>query len=370
MCVSTKEETRILRGKTQKRRAGLKWPLQDKADCSVGRICHLFPKIKYLGTWVSFYLRNDHDVAKRLAASNSSMWYLSKKWEDKNVDTYSKYMLFQAVLCNLLLWGCESWALRKYLLSSPEVFLNMGIRRTLKIKMGQVIDQHIKNFNTRDVLQHPDGLEPDQISSTQLTWQAIPTRGAVQKGTNRWGTPEPPPRCKGCRIQVPAGRLNTRHYASENCKHGEERRRWHETLQRCFNVSRVSFHINAETLTPLESFPYLGPKIEYNNSNWVVVYPNMRKAGRWWIMIMRVLVKTGSTVRARGFQFPCSQNCETRNFFAQNIPETIDGLKSQLTRVPDVGPSTDGDTIWLKSYSTRVSGVCPSTNAETIRLES
>ena len=24
------------------------------------------------------------------------------------------------------------------------------------------------------------------------------------------------------------------------------------------------------------------------------------------------------------FQFPCSQNCETRNLFAQNMPETID----------------------------------------------
>ena len=23
-------------------------------------------------------------------------------------------------------------------------------------------------------------------------------------------------------------------------------------------------------------------------------------------------------------QFPCFQNCETRNFFAQNMPETID----------------------------------------------
>ena len=27
-------------------------------------------------------------------------------------------------------------------------------------------------------------------------------------------------------------------------------------------------------------------------------------------------------------QFPCSQNCETRNFFAQNMPKTIDLLES------------------------------------------
>ena len=79
-------------------------------------------------------------------------------------------------------------------------------------------------------------------------------------------------------------------------------------------------------------------------------------------------------------QFPCSQNCETRNLFAQNMPKTIDWLESQSTwvnwlepqstRVPDVCPSTDSETIWIKSYSTRVPGVCPSTNANTIRLES
>ena len=79
-------------------------------------------------------------------------------------------------------------------------------------------------------------------------------------------------------------------------------------------------------------------------------------------------------------QFLCSQNCETLNFFAQNMPKTIDWLESQstrvnwlesqLTRVPDVCPSTDGKTIWLNSYSTRFPGICLSTDTETIRLES
>ena len=79
-------------------------------------------------------------------------------------------------------------------------------------------------------------------------------------------------------------------------------------------------------------------------------------------------------------QFPCYQDCETRNLFAQNMPETIDGinsqltrahwLESQLTRVSDVCPLTNGKTIWLNSYSTRVTGVCPSTEAQTIQLDS
>ena len=78
--------------------------------------------------------------------------------------------------------------------------------------------------------------------------------------------PNPLPRCERGGSQVPAG-LNTRRYASENCKQGEERRRRRETLQRYFEESRVSFQINAEALPPLEAFPYLGRTIAYNNSD-------------------------------------------------------------------------------------------------------
>ena len=79
-------------------------------------------------------------------------------------------------------------------------------------------------------------------------------------------------------------------------------------------------------------------------------------------------------------QFPCSQNYETRNFFTQNMPETIDWLESQATwvnwiesqstQVPDVCPLTDNKNICIDSCSTWVPGVCPPIDAETIRLKS
>ena len=50
----------------------------------------------------------------------------------------------------LLLWGRESWALRKSLLASLEVFLYRGIRRILKIRMSEVIEQHITNTSIRE----------------------------------------------------------------------------------------------------------------------------------------------------------------------------------------------------------------------------
>ena len=82
---------------------------------------------------------------KRIAAANASMGAMSKVWDDDNVDTYSKHLLFKAIPCNILLWGCKIWALRKSLLASLEVFLHRGIRRILKIRMSEVIEQHIRN---------------------------------------------------------------------------------------------------------------------------------------------------------------------------------------------------------------------------------
>ena len=83
--------------------------------------------------------------------------------------------------------------------------------------------------------------------------------------------------CERCGRQVPVGRLSNCHYMLEKYKQEEERRLRHETLQRCFEASRVSFHINAKTLPPSEVFLYLRWKISYNNSNWVAVHLNLRQ---------------------------------------------------------------------------------------------
>ena len=54
-------------------------------------------------------------------------------------------MVFRAIPCNLLLWGCKSWALRQSLLNTLDVFLHRNIRRILGINMTKVRDMRIKN---------------------------------------------------------------------------------------------------------------------------------------------------------------------------------------------------------------------------------
>ena len=69
--------------------------------------------------------------------------------------------------------------------------------------------------------------------------------------------PNPLPRCERCGIQVTMVQINNRPYVLENYKQGEDRCIRRKTLQRCFEASRVLFHINEETLPPSEAFPYL-----------------------------------------------------------------------------------------------------------------
>ena len=44
----------------------------------------------------------------------------------------------------------------------------------------------------------------------------------------------------------------------------------------------------------------MGRTIAYNNSDWVVVYLNLRKSWRRWGITVRVLERTGAMVQSRG----------------------------------------------------------------------
>ena len=52
---------------------------------------------------------------------------------------------------NLLLWGPETWLLRKPQLDKLEVFLHQSIRRILQISMTTVQEQRLRNGKIRDM---------------------------------------------------------------------------------------------------------------------------------------------------------------------------------------------------------------------------
>ena len=124
---------------------------------------------KYLGSWVSFSLRDDHDVAKRIASANASMGAMAYFWDNGYVNVYSKYLMFRAITCNLLLWGCKSWTLRQTLLDALEVFLHQSVRQILRIQARNVIYHRIKNERVREICFNIPTIR-NQIAFRQLTY--------------------------------------------------------------------------------------------------------------------------------------------------------------------------------------------------------
>jgi hypothetical protein len=106
---------------------------------------------RYLGSLISYSLRDDDDVTARIAAANSAMGALKEVWRNPHLDVYNKYLLFRAIPMNLLLWGCETWSLRQSLLDKLEVFLHRSVRRILQINMTQVKDESLRNCRVREM---------------------------------------------------------------------------------------------------------------------------------------------------------------------------------------------------------------------------
>ena len=98
------------------------------------------------------------------------MGYLAKSCVDTSVDNRSKYLIFLAIPINLLLWGCESWVLRKSLLKNIEVFLQRSIRRILAIIVTQVKDQHIANETVRMLFLYTQHQRIDCNTTANIHW--------------------------------------------------------------------------------------------------------------------------------------------------------------------------------------------------------
>ena len=78
-------------------------------------------------------------------------------WRNQYVDLKAKKQIFQAIPLNLLLWGCEAWALRESQLNKLDAFLHRQIRRILGINMLQVKEEKITNKSIRKIFYNmPD----------------------------------------------------------------------------------------------------------------------------------------------------------------------------------------------------------------------
>ena len=85
-----------------------------------------------------------------LPEASQAMGTLNFFLDSDHVDISAKVLIYLAILVNLLLWGCQSWALTKVLTKKLEVFHMRCLRRILKIKWDDVREIKIKNIQVRE----------------------------------------------------------------------------------------------------------------------------------------------------------------------------------------------------------------------------
>jgi hypothetical protein len=66
---------------------------------------------RYLGLLINYSLCNNEDITARIASATTAMSALKEVWHNPHLNIYNKYLHFQAIPMNLLLWGAETWSL-------------------------------------------------------------------------------------------------------------------------------------------------------------------------------------------------------------------------------------------------------------------
>ena len=115
-----------------------------------GAFINFTAHFKYLGSFISFDLTDDMDIRNRITKANQAMGAL-RHWRNPYTDLQAKKSIFLAIPANLLLWGCETWALRQTHIDKLNVFWHRAIRNILGIRMSEVIDDHISNEQIRKI---------------------------------------------------------------------------------------------------------------------------------------------------------------------------------------------------------------------------
>ena len=111
----------------------------------------------------------------------------AEKWADyitssttnnQYVELSFKHQVIVQYIVNILLWGCESWAIRDYHFKCLNSIIHQSIQQILHIRMSQVIDDHIKNLSIRKKIFNLPTME-NLIAIRLMTYLEKLTRGPI-----------------------------------------------------------------------------------------------------------------------------------------------------------------------------------------------
>ena len=80
-------------------------------------------KFKYLGTYLAQDISDDTDVNDRITAASKNFNALGKElFRNRKISLHIRCRLYVATTINILLWGCNTWALTFLQINRIEVF--------------------------------------------------------------------------------------------------------------------------------------------------------------------------------------------------------------------------------------------------------
>jgi hypothetical protein len=107
-------------------------------------------KFKYLGSMFTNDLNDSEDINKRIKQSTAAFATLGPNVLcNKRISRKLRLHTYEAIIVNLLLWGCESWAIKENDRQRLETCHHRCIRRMLNITIYDVMEKHITNEKTR-----------------------------------------------------------------------------------------------------------------------------------------------------------------------------------------------------------------------------
>ena len=128
-------------------------------DFPPGTYLSFTPTFKYLGTIISWDLRETKDVEARIKSANKLFGSAKATfWSNARVPFELRMRFYKAIVVNILLWGCESWAIQSKEVQALRVFHFCCLRTILKINVMHKVSRVkiLEMCQVQDIIQTMD----------------------------------------------------------------------------------------------------------------------------------------------------------------------------------------------------------------------
>ena len=172
--------------KTKVMSAGI--PAQDTVPITLGGTAlEEVSSFSYLGSTVTPNGQSADDVTTRINKAHSAFGRLQRcLWSRSEIRRSTKMRIYQALVRSILLYGCETWAMRASDIHKVDVFDRNCVRRILHIRP--------LDYVSNESLYHRAHLRPlsQEIHKRRLRWFGHALRRPVGQGIRDVIDPKPP----------------------------------------------------------------------------------------------------------------------------------------------------------------------------------